>query len=104
MQTDLPLRYVVNTPTARPQDAEMPLVVIMHGRGADALDLADVAPMLDEPDGYRFVFPNAPRRWEASPGMAFGYTWFDGWPPQGKTFEESRDSVIEFIRAAEKRF
>ncbi len=104
MRTDLPLPYVVSTPTARPDTAEMPLVVVMHGRGADANDLADIAPMIDGPSGYRFLFPNAPNRWEAAPGMAFGFTWFDGLPPDPKSLASARQRLSEFLDAALKRF
>lgn len=92
---NLSLRYVLSVPTGAPDDAEMPLVILMHGRGADANDLADVAPSLD--DGYRFVFPNAPRPFEAYPGMTFGFTWFDGWPPAGNSIVESRELLLKFI-------
>jgi len=80
---------------------------IRHGRGADANDLADIAPYLNPQDGrgrlssaehgYRFVFPNAPRPFEACPGMTFGFTWFDGLPPEPKSLAESRKLVLEFI-------
>lgn len=99
---DLPLRYVKNVPTARADSEAMPLVVVMHGRGADANDLADLAPAID--NGYRFLFPNAPRPFEPYPGMAFGFSWFDGWPPQGSSFGDSRKVVLEFIDAALKRY
>jgi len=68
---DLSLRYVLNVPSGKADDIEMPMVIVMHGRGADANDLADVAPMID--DGYRFVFPNAPKKFEPMPGYSFGY-------------------------------
>ena len=104
MQTDLPLRYVVNIPTRRPETDEMPLIVVMHGRGADANDLADLAPMIDGPAGYRFVFPNAPNAWEAAPGMTFGFTWFEGLPPDAPSLRAARDRLTEFLDAALKRF
>src|SRR5713101_348958 len=50
---DLALHYVLSVPSGKPDHAEMPLVIVMHGRGADANDLADLAPMID--GGYRFV-------------------------------------------------
>jgi phospholipase/carboxylesterase len=92
------LRYVKNVPSGAGDDAELPLVVVMHGRGADANDLADIAPYLD--DGYRFLFPNAPRPFEAYPGMAFGFTWFDGWPAEETSFLESRALVLALIDEA----
>ena len=101
---DLPLKYVLATPSGQPESARLPLVVLMHGRGADAFDLAGVAPALDGQGGYRFIFPNAPRAWEASPGMAFGFTWFDGWPPAPASIAESRRLVLEFLEAATVRY
>lgn len=104
METDLPLRYALTVPSGRAETDEMPLVVIMHGRGADANDLADLAPYLDGPGGYRFVFPNAPRPWEGAPGMTFGFTWFDGIPPEPQSFDASRKLVTDFVDAALQRF
>lgn len=104
MQTDLPLQYVVTIPSRRPDTDAMPLVVVMHGRGADANDLADIAPMIDGPAGYRFLFPNAPSAWEAAPGMTFGFTWFNGLPPDAASLLEARNRVTGFLDAALKRF
>lgn len=100
--SDLPLRYVKSVPSGRPDDFEMPLVIVMHGRGADANDLSGLAPEID--GGYRFLFPNAPKPWEAAPGMHFGFTWFEGWPPVGGSFTDSRRLMLEFIDAAVKRY
>lgn len=91
------LKYVLRVPSAQPDDTQLPLVLVMHGRGADANDLADLAPMLDPPGGARFVFPNAPKPFEAYPGMTFGYTWFDGWPPRGTSLQESRALILKLI-------
>jgi phospholipase/carboxylesterase len=92
---DLSLRYVLNVPSGKPDDAELPLVIVMHGRGADANDLADLAPMMD--DGYRFVFPNAAKKFEPMPGYSFGFSWFDGWPPEGDSIVESRIQMLALI-------
>lgn len=104
MRSDLPLKYVINTPSGRPDTDEMPLAVIMHGRGADAHDLAGIAPMIDGPAGYRFVFPNAPNACEAAPGMSFGFTWFEGLPPEPKSLETSRRLVTDFLQQIAKRY
>jgi phospholipase/carboxylesterase len=101
---DLSLRYVLNVPSGRPYGDEMPMVIVMHGRGADAFDLADIADMIDTEDGCRFVFPNAPKAFEPSRGMTFGWSWFDGWPPQGSSFAESRELMLGFLREITKRF
>lgn len=97
MQSDLSLRYVLNVPSRRADTETMPLVVMIHGRGADANDLADLAPMLDTSSGCRFVFPNAPKAFEPSPGMKFGWTWFDGWPPQLDSVSASRKILLGFL-------
>ena len=96
------LQYVKQVPSGQPDDAELPLVIVMHGRGADANDLADIAPYLDH--GYRFLFPNAPRPFEMYPGMSYGYSWFDGWPAEPKSFRESRQQVLDFIDQALLQF
>ena len=97
---DLSLRYLV-TPEG---DAELPMVLMLHGRGADMHDLADLAPALAERDSWRFVFANAPRPFEAAPGMTFGWTWFDGWPPEPKSVAASREVLLKFIGEIANRF
>jgi len=99
---DLSLQYVLNVPGGKPDDAAMPLVVILHGRGADANDLADVAPMIDR--GYRFVFPNAPHPFEPYRGMTMGFSWFNGWPPTRASVVESRGRILDFIAELTERY
>lgn len=99
---DLTLRYVLNVPSAKSDDAEMPLVILMHGRGADSNDLADIAPMID--DGYRFVFPNAAKKFEPAPGYSFGWSWFDGWPPEGNSIVDSRTKMLALIEELVARY
>src|SRR5215210_2575263 len=94
---DLALPYVLNVPSGKPDSAAMPLVVFLHGRGADANDLADLAPMVDSAEGYRFVFANAPKPFEPYPGMSFGFSWFDGWPPSPESIAESRALLLTFL-------
>jgi len=97
---DLSLEYALAAPT----DAkERPLVVVMHGRGADMNDLADVAPMTDR-GGYRFVFPNAPHPFQPYPGTTFGRTWFDGWPPGRQSLDESRARLLRFLDEIVERY
>ena len=100
----MPLRYLVTVPSGQPDDASLPLIVVLHGRGADANDLADLAPMLDGPGGYRFVFANAPKAFEPYPGMTFGFTWFDGWPPTPESIAQSRHLLLEFLDEIAKRY
>jgi phospholipase/carboxylesterase len=102
MPADLPLRYALSVPSGKPDDAELPLVFILHGRGADANDLVDIAPLID--NNYRFIFPNAPEPFEPSPGFTFGYTWFDGWPAERDSFVRSREVLLRFIDEAVARY
>ena len=104
MLTDLSLRYLLSVPSGRPDADSMPLVIVIHGRGADANDLADLAPLLDPPGGARFVFPNAPKPFEAYPGMTFGWTWFDGWPPNRESVSESRAILLRFLDELTERY
>jgi phospholipase/carboxylesterase len=99
---DLSLQYVLNVPTGKADDVPLPLVVIFHGRGADANDLADIAPWIDR--GYRFVFPNAPRPFEPYPGMTSGFSWFDGWPPARASVVESRGRILDFLGELTRRY
>src|SRR5438874_6550441 len=101
---DLALQYVLNVPSGHPDDAEMPLVFCLHGRGADANDLADLAPMIDGPGGYRFIFANAPNAFEPYPGMTFGYSWFDRWPPTPESIAGSRGLLLEFLDEITARY
>ncbi|MDQ6800087.1 MAG: dienelactone hydrolase family protein [Acidobacteriota bacterium] len=102
MAGDLPLRYALSVPGGAAEDAELPLVLVLHGRGADANDLVDIAPLID--NNYRFIFPNAPEPFEPSPGFSFGFTWFDGWPAEHNSFVRSREVLLRFIDAAVARF
>jgi phospholipase/carboxylesterase len=91
------LRHLVRVPSHRADTEPLPMVVMIHGRGADMNDLADLAPMLDPTDGCRFVFPNAPKPFEPYPGMAMGRTWFEGWPPLHESVVESRAEMLRFL-------
>ena len=104
MQTDLSLRYLASVPSRRPDSDAMPMVILIHGRGADANDLADLAPMLDAPQGARFIFPNAPKPFEPYAGMSFGWTWFEGWPPDPASVAESRVVLLRFLGEITARY
>src|SRR5581483_4583447 len=92
---DLALSYVLSVPSGAPDSEPLPLIFVLHGRGADANDLADIAPAIGT--GYRFVFPNAPEPFEPAPGFRFGFTWFDGWPPEPNSFLRSRSLLLQFL-------
>ncbi|MCH8897843.1 MAG: hypothetical protein IIC33_06065, partial [Chloroflexi bacterium] len=66
-----------------------PLVIMLHGFGANMQDLAGLAPSLN-PRGYVYAFPNAPLPFD----LGGGYTGW-GWTPRGA------DATAEDIRNAE---
>lgn len=99
---DLSLSYELRVPDGTVDTDPLPLVFVLHGRGADARDLADLAPMMGS--GYRFVFPNAPEPFEPAPGFRFGYTWFDGWPAEPGSIKKSRNLLMKFIDEILERY
>lgn len=60
---------ILRTVPARSGEPPHPVLVLLHGRGADELDLLGLAPMLDE--RLFVVSPRAPFAWE------IGYCWYD---------------------------
>ena len=101
-EADLSLAYVLRSPQGAADSDSLPLVFVLHGRGADANDLADLAPMMGS--GYRFVFPNAPQPFEPAPGFQFGFTWFDGWPAEPGSMKKSRALLLKFIDEILQRY
>lgn len=67
----------------------------MHGWGANAEDLADLAPFLNLPD-YHFFFPNAPF---PHPYSSVGRAWYDFQRNEG--IEESRQLLRDWLSGLE---
>jgi phospholipase/carboxylesterase len=87
------LRYVQLEPEQLATD--LPLIVAIHGRGADATDLAGLAPDLDG-DGYRWVLPQGPRPVPIGPGV-LGWAWYELGGDQVSTATASRDLIAGFL-------
>jgi len=100
---DTALQYLEIVPSGQPA-AGLPLVLVLHGRGADSNDLADLAPYLADGASYRFVFPDAPHPFEPMPGYRIGYSWFHGWPAEPESFRQSRRLLMEFIGQLFERY
>lgn len=100
----LSLSYVEAIPSGRSATDTMPIVMTLHGRGSNGNDLAGLAPVVDAGRGYRFICPDAPSPFYAAPGMAYGFTWFDGWPPSATSFEASRELLNRFIGEVLEQF
>jgi phospholipase/carboxylesterase len=74
-----------------------PLLVLLHGRGADEEDLLSLAPVLDE--RLLVLSVRAPQPFEGG-----GYTWYDlGGPvgqPEQVSFAASSKALMDFLQVA----
>jgi phospholipase/carboxylesterase len=85
------LRYIAIEPDGATADA--PLVVMMHGRGSSAEDLAGLAPMLDP--GWRYAFPQAPVMLDL--GGFTGYSWYEPIPAVPERMATAREALEAFL-------
>ena len=88
------LQYLVIFPDDYNAEADYPLVVMLHGFGANMQDLAGLAPSINR-KGYVYVCPNAPIPFELAPGM-IGYGWH---PPRGQAAEEHYTQAESLLEA-----
>ena len=84
-----PLNYILVTPDDFAVEAGYPLIVLLHGFGANMQDLANLAPYIDE-TGYVYAFPNAPFTVELGPGFT-GYSWATGRPGMSQPTVDTAD-------------
>ena len=70
------LQYITIVPDEYDSDSTYPLVVMLHGFGANMQDLAGLAPAIND-TGYVYACPNAPIPFELGPGQ----TGFGGMTP-----------------------
>lgn len=83
----LSLHAITHTPSAAQKPAK--LLVALHGWGANAQDLASLAPYLNLPD-YQMLFPDAPFPHPQAPG---GRMWYR--LPIGYDFQNQPDFVSQ---------
>lgn len=89
------LRHEMAVPAGARDGA--PLVVLLHGRGADRFDLLSLAPRLAP--GAIVVTPEAPhagREWGYGPGWAW-YRFLGGTRPDADSFEHSQRLLGQFL-------
>ena len=67
------LKYLTITPDAYDPELTYPLLVMLHGFGANMQDLAGLAPAIS-PTGYVYACPNAPIPFDLGGGHT-GYGW-----------------------------
>ena len=82
------LQYLTVVPDDYDTDVSYPLVIMLHGFGANMHDLAGLAPAIN-PSGYVYACPNAPIPFNLGLGHA-GFGWMT--PRGGSTPEEVANS------------
>lgn len=97
------LHYLAIFPDDYDENARYPVIVMLHGFGANMQDLAGLAPSLNS-RGYVYVCPNAPIPFELGPGM-IGYGWH---PPRGQAaaehYEQAETLLAAFLEQALAEF
>ncbi len=83
------LQYVTVVPDEYTPESTYPLVIMLHGFGANMQDLAGLAPAINA-TGYVYACPNAPIPFQLGPGQT-GFGWMA--PRGGGTAEETANSV-----------
>jgi phospholipase/carboxylesterase len=69
------LEYLTVFPDNYEAERPYPMIICLHGRGADRRDLAGLAPAIDQ-SGYLYVCPNAPVTISLGPGYT-GQAWYE---------------------------
>lgn len=75
------------------------LVVVLHGWGANAEDLASLVPLLNLTE-YQFLFPNAPF---PHPYTSVGKMWYDLSNQEYKGVNESRQILTDWLLSLETK-
>jgi phospholipase/carboxylesterase len=91
------LPYIIVEPEGYLAGAPYPLVVMLHGFGANMYDLAGLTPAL-APQGYLFTYPNAPHAVDL--GGAVGYSWSlgrPGMPPPPEEGSKPEERLAHFL-------
>jgi phospholipase/carboxylesterase len=91
------LEYLTVFPDNYEAGEPYPMVICLHGRGADMHDLAGLAPSIDQ-RGYLYVCPNAPVTISIGPGYT-GRAWYEpGANPSPAAMEQALMALDGFIR------
>ena len=98
------LKYLAIHPDGYDPGREYPLIVVLHGFGANMRDLAGLCPAIDT-SGYVYICPNAPMPFQIGAGMV-GYGWTpprDGATPEDVTRAmEALGTTVEEVLDAYK--
>ena len=86
------LSYIAVEPDGYDASRSYPMIILLHGFGAHMGDLASLAPAIN-PDGYVYIFPNAPIPFQIGPGMTgFGWT-----PPRDLRSPNDVENAVEML-------
>ena len=86
-------------------DGPHPTILTLHGRGANALDLLGLAPLVCS-GKFLMICPQGPLETPIGPG-ASGYAWYPmsmGGPPDVGAILSSREKLQQFLDACLKRY
>jgi phospholipase/carboxylesterase len=86
------LHYLSVFPDDYDPDANYPLVILLHGFGANMQDLAGLTPAINQ-TGYVYALPNAPIKFN----MGLGRTGFGWTPPRGEATPEDVQNAEELL-------
>ena len=90
------LHYIAIEPDGYDPARSYPMIILLHGFGAHMGDLASLAPEMD-PEGYVYIFPNAPIPFEIGPGATgFGWTYPRRMPQELRRADDV-DSVVDML-------
>ena len=87
------LKYLTVLPDGYDPEARYPLVIMLHGFGANMADLAGLAPAINS-TGYVYACPNAPIAVDLGFGQV-GYAWMS---PRGQSTPEEIASAERLLR------
>ncbi|MSQ24357.1 MAG: hypothetical protein EXR58_07400 [Chloroflexi bacterium] len=87
------LRYLQIDPSV--EAANLPMIICLHGRGADASDLAGLASQL-HPGGYRWILPQAPLPIPIGPGQ-MGWAWYSLDGDRSQSIVDAREITSRFV-------
>jgi phospholipase/carboxylesterase len=91
------LEYLTVFPDNYEAGQPYPVIVCLHGRGADMRDLAGLAPAIDQ-RGYLYVCPNAPVTISIGPGYT-GRAWYEpGGNPSPAAMEQALTALDGVVR------
>ena len=85
---------MVIQPDGYSPEVDYPLIILLHGFGANMHDLAGLCPSIDT-EGYIYACPNAPLSFQLGPGHV-GYGWI---PPKGQATEEDAQRAVALLEA-----